>query len=47
MAEKERLVHECLGVHGSQRVQMLVRLGYGAPVPATPRWPLQSHLFGA
>jgi Nitroreductase family len=47
MAEKERLVHECLGVHGSQRVQMLVRLGYGAPVPATPRWPLQSHLLGA
>jgi len=47
MAEKERLVHERLGVHGRQRVQMLVRLGYGAPVPATPRWPLESHLLGA
>jgi Nitroreductase family len=47
MAEKERLVHERLGVQGRQRVQMLVRLGYGAPVPATPRWPLESHLLGA
>ena len=47
MAEKERLVHERLGVHGGQRVQMLVRLGYGAPVPVTPRWPLESHLLGA
>jgi hypothetical protein len=47
MAEKERLVHERLGVHGGQRVQMLVRLGYGAPVPVTPRWPLESRLLGA
>jgi Nitroreductase family len=47
MAEKERLVHERLGVQGGARVQMLVRLGYGAPVPATPRWPLESHLLGA
>jgi hypothetical protein len=47
MAEKARLVHERLGVHGTQRVQMLVRLGYGAPAPATPRWPLESHLLGA
>jgi hypothetical protein len=47
MAEKERQVHERLGAHGGQRVQMLVRLGYGAPVPATPRWPLESHLQGA
>ena len=47
MAEKERLVHERLGVHSGQRVQMLVRLGYGAPVPATPRWPPESHLLGA
>jgi hypothetical protein len=47
MAEKERQVHERLGAPGGQRVQMLVRLGYGAPVPATPRWPLESHLQGA
>jgi hypothetical protein len=47
MAEKERLVHERLGARGGQRVQMLVRLGYGAQVPATPRWPLESHLLGA
>jgi hypothetical protein len=47
MAEKARLLHERLGVHGSQRVQMLVRLGYGAPVPAAPRWPLESHLLDA
>jgi Nitroreductase family len=46
MAEKERQVHARLGAHGGQRVQMLVRLGYGAPVPATPRWPLESHLQG-
>jgi Nitroreductase family len=47
MAEKERVVHERLGVQGRQRVQMLVRLGYGAQVSATPRWPLESHLLGA
>jgi hypothetical protein len=47
MAEKLREVHELLGVRAGRRLQMLVRLGYGAPAPATPRWPLATHLVNA
>jgi hypothetical protein len=47
MAEKFRELHELLGVRSGRRVQMLVRLGYGAPAPATPRWPLATHLVNA
>ena len=47
MADTLRDVHDLLGVRSGRRVQMLVRLGYGAPAPATPRWPLASHLVPA
>jgi hypothetical protein len=47
MADKLRAIHELLGVRSGRRVQMLVRLGYGAPAPAAPRWPLASHLVNA
>jgi nitroreductase len=47
MAEKLRDLHDLLDVGAGRRVQMLVRLGYGAPAPATPRWPLASHLVTA
>jgi hypothetical protein len=46
MADTLRDLHDLLGVYAG-RVQMLVRLGYGAPAPATPRWPLASHLVTA
>ncbi len=36
-----------LGAQSGQRVQMLVRLGYGSPAAITPRWPLRSKLIGA
>ena len=44
MAAELRDIHDLLGVRSGRRVQMLVRLGYGAPAPAAPRWPLASHL---
>jgi hypothetical protein len=47
MADKLRDVHELLGVRSGRRVQMLVRLGYGALAPAAPRWPLASHLVNS
>ncbi len=47
MADTLRDVHDLLGVRSGRRVQMLVRLGYGAPAPATPRWPLATHLVTA
>jgi Nitroreductase family len=40
-------VHAVLGVQRGQRVQMLVRLGYGAAVARTPRWPMERHLVDA
>ena len=39
-----RSVHRLLGAQGSQRVQMLARIGYGPGTGPTPRWPLESHL---
>jgi hypothetical protein len=47
MADTLRDAHDLLGVRAGRRVQMLMRLGYGAPAPATPRWPLASHLVTA
>jgi hypothetical protein len=47
MADKLRDIHELLGVRSGRRLQMLVRLGYGAPAPPAPRWPLASHLVTA
>jgi Nitroreductase family len=47
MADKLRDVHELLGVRSVRRLQMLVRLGYGAPAPASPRWPLPTHLVNS
>ncbi len=46
MAKSFSDVHATLGVQSGQRVQMLMRLGYGASVAKTPRWPLESHLVG-
>jgi nitroreductase len=39
-------VHGILGAKPGQRVQMLVRLGYGDRPAPTPRWPLQAKLTG-
>ena len=47
MADTLRDVHDLLDVRAGRRVQMLVRLGYGATAPASPRWPLASHLVTA
>ena len=44
MAEQYRRIHELLGATGNQRVQMLVRIGYGPVTDPAPRWPLESHL---
>jgi hypothetical protein len=40
-------LNQILGTRAGQRVQMLVRLGYGGVSSKTPRWPLQSKLIGA
>ena len=37
-------VHETLGAKAGERVQMLVRIGYGPKVEPAPRWPLETHL---
>ncbi len=37
-------IHVQLGARPGQRVQMLVRLGYGAAGSQTPRWPLERKL---
>ncbi|MGL5362189.1 MAG: Acg family FMN-binding oxidoreductase [Bosea sp. (in: a-proteobacteria)] len=37
-------VHRLVGAKPGQRVQMLARLGYAAPVEPTPRWPLEAKL---
>lgn len=36
-------IHQLLGAQGTQRVQMLVRMGYADPVGPSPRWPLETH----
>jgi nitroreductase len=40
-------VHGILGARPQQRVQMLMRLGYGDSPNVTPRWPLRSKITGA
>ncbi len=47
MAQSFLDVHAALGVQKGQRVQMLMRLGYGAGSAKTPRWPMERHLIGA
>lgn len=37
-------VHKLVGATSGQRIQMLARLGYAAPVEPTPRWPLEAKL---
>jgi hypothetical protein len=37
-------VHKLVGAKPGQRVQMLARLGYAAPVEPTPRWPVEAKL---
>jgi hypothetical protein len=37
-------MHVQLNARPGQRVQMLVRLGYGASGSQTPRWPLDSRI---
>ncbi len=39
-------VHAVLGAKAGERVQMLVRLGYGDAAAMTPRWPLRAKLTG-
>jgi hypothetical protein len=37
-------IHQLLAP-GGERVQMLARIGYAAPVPPSPRWPLSAKLI--
>ncbi|HZF77769.1 MAG TPA: hypothetical protein VE033_18275, partial [Acetobacteraceae bacterium] len=43
MAAAHAEIHAALAPEGG-RVQMLGRLGYSAPVPPTPRWPVETRL---
>jgi hypothetical protein len=47
MAKSFSDVHAALGVQKGQRVQMLMRLGYGVAGAKTPPWPMERHLIGA
>lgn len=44
VAESYEKVHQILGTSGTERVQMLARLGYGPSIGPSPRWPLEAHL---
>jgi len=46
MKEKFSQIHEVLDAKET-RVQMLGRLGYAAPVPPAPRWPLDAKIIKA
>lgn len=37
-------IHRLCGAGAGARVQMLARVGYGAPVGPSPRWPVEKHL---
>lgn len=39
-----REIHEALGVTSPSRIQMLGRIGYGSPVPPSPRLPASAHV---
>lgn len=45
MAEDYARVHAMFGLSGSQRLQMLARIGIAAPTGPAPRWPLAKHLI--
>lgn len=40
-------IHERLGISAPRRVQMLARVGYGQPVPPSPRWPMETRVVTA
>ncbi|OYY64188.1 MAG: hypothetical protein B7Y49_10575 [Sphingomonas sp. 28-62-11] len=44
MAADFDLVHRLLGAQGTERVQMLARIGTAPPSLPAPRWPLEKHL---
>jgi hypothetical protein len=44
MADEFNGLNQRLGMEAPNRIQMLARLGYGAPVGATVRWPLESKI---
>jgi Nitroreductase family len=45
VATANAAVHQLLGATGSERIQMLARIGHAAPVDPAPRWPLETHLI--
>ncbi len=40
-------MRETLGIGSGETLQMLMRLGYGPQVPASPRWPYQTRIRSA
>jgi hypothetical protein len=44
VSELFKRVHETIGAKQGERIQMLVRIGYGPKVEPAPRWPLETHL---
>jgi hypothetical protein len=44
MTGKFAEIHEILGAKSGERVQMLARMGYAAPIEPAPRWPIETHL---
>ncbi len=47
MREPFERMHALLGAGGTERVQMLARIGYGPSVPPSPRWPVESRIVPA
>lgn len=45
MAQSYAELNAALAPRRGERVQMLARMGYAAPPPASPRWPLESRLM--
>jgi hypothetical protein len=45
MADLYKEIHQVLGANGNQTVQMFGRLGYGPPVPPSPRWTVETKLI--
>jgi len=44
VSESCRAVHDLLGVSGTERIQMLARVGYGPKVRPSPRWPVDKFV---
>jgi hypothetical protein len=44
MAQARDRVRRRLSVAADDTLQMLARLGYAAPAPPSPRWPLESRI---